>query len=103
MTMSASDLIASSRHLVEHVLELRRLLLRELHVAELALAEERDLARLALVAEHHDVLAGERHVGQALDLDRDRRAGLVHRLAGLVGHRAHAAEHRARRARCRRA
>ena len=82
-------------HLVEHVLELRRLLLGELHVAELALAEQRDLARLALVAQHHHLLAGERHVGQALDLDRDRRTGLCDALAGLVGHRAHAAEHRA--------
>ena len=37
----------------------------------------------------------QRHVGQALDLDRNRRAGLVDRLAVLVGHRAHAAEDRA--------
>ena len=63
-------------HVLEHVLELRRLLLGELHVAELALAEQRDLARLALVAEHHHVLAGVRNVGQALDLDRNRRTGL---------------------------
>jgi hypothetical protein len=58
--------------LVEDVLELGRLLLGELHVAELALAEERDLARLALVGEDQDVVAGARHVLQALDLDRDR-------------------------------
>ena len=68
---------AGFAHLLEHVLELRRLLLRELHVAELALAEQRDLARLALVAERHHVLAGERHVGQALDLDRNRGTRLV--------------------------
>jgi hypothetical protein len=82
--------------LVEDVLELRRLLLGELHVAELALAEERDLARLALVAEHLDVVAGARHVLQALDLDRDRGPGLGDRLAVLVVHRAHAPEHGAR-------
>jgi hypothetical protein len=93
---------AALAHLVEHVLELRGLLLRELDVAELALAEQRDLARLALVAERDHVLAGERHVGQALDLDRDRRPGLLDRLAVLVGHRAHAPNTRPR-ARCRRA
>ena len=69
--------------------------LRELHVAVLALAEGRDLARPALVAEHHELVAGLRHFGQALDLDRDRRAGFVDRLAVLVEHRADAAEARA--------
>ena len=69
--------------------------LRQLDVAVLALAEGRDLARTALVGQHHELVAGLRHFGQALDLDRDRRAGLVDRLAVLVEHRAHAAEARA--------
>ena len=79
----------------EHVLELGGLLLRQLDVAELALAEQRDFARLALIAQHHHVFAGERHVGQALDFHRNGRAGFVDRLAGLVDHRPHAAEYRA--------
>ena len=62
---------AGLAHLVEHVLELRRLLLRELHVAELALAEQRDFARLALVAERDHFFARQRNVRQALDLDRE--------------------------------
>ena len=89
---SGSNLTAPSPMLLEQVLELRGLLLRELHVAELALAEQRDLARLALVAERHHVLARAGHVRQALDLDRDRRAGLGDRAAVLVEHGAHAAE-----------
>src|SRR5256886_4383187 len=79
----------------EHVLELRRLLLGELDVAELALAEQGNFARLALIAQDHDLFAGERNIGQALNLDRNRRAGALHALAGLVGHRAHASENRA--------
>ncbi len=70
----------------------RRLLLRELHIAELALAEERDLASLALVAEHDDLLTGRGYVRQTLDLDWDRRAGLRDRIAHLIEHRADAAE-----------
>jgi hypothetical protein len=66
--------------------------LGQLDVAELALAEQRDFARLALVAQHHALLAGSRHVGQALDLDRNGRTGLFDRLAVLVQHGAHAAE-----------
>ena len=66
------------------------MLLGELDVAELALAEERDLARLALVGEHHHVFAGVWYLRQALDLDGDRRTGGLHRLAVLVEHRAHA-------------
>ena len=49
-------------HVLEQVFQLGGLFLRELHVAELALAEQRDLARLALVAEHHDVLARRGYV-----------------------------------------
>src|SRR6266540_4093611 len=79
----------------EHVLELRRLLLGELDVAELALTEQRDFARLAFVAQDHDLFAGERNIGQALDFDGNRGAGTLHALAGLVGHRAHAPKNRA--------
>ena len=82
---------AALAHLRHHVLELGRLLLGELHVAVLALAEQRDLARLALVGERDHLFARARHVRQALDLDRDRRPGALHRLAVLVQHRAHAA------------
>ena len=80
-------------HLLEHRFQLGRLLFGELHVAELALTEQRDFARLALVRQHHHVFARARHVGQALDLDRDRRAGFGDGLAGFVEHGTHAAEH----------
>ena len=63
----------------------------ERDLAVLALAEGGDLACPALVGQHHELVAGLRHLGQALDLDRDRRAGLVDRLAVFVEHRAHAA------------
>jgi hypothetical protein len=49
LTISASALHLALAHLLEHVLQLGRLLLGQLDVAELALAEQRDLARLALV------------------------------------------------------
>ena len=79
------------RHLLEHVLELGRLLLGQLDVPELALAEQRDLARLALVGEDDRLLAGGRHVGQAEDLDRDRRTSFIDRFTVLVEHRPHPA------------
>src|SRR3989440_10082378 len=79
-------------HLLEQVFQLRGLFLRELHVAELALTEQGDLARLALVAERHDVLACRGHVRQSLDLDGYRRTGLVHRASALIAHGANTAE-----------
>src|SRR6266480_1886883 len=79
-------------HVLEQVFQLGGLFLRELHVAELALTEQRDLARLALVAERHDVLAGRGHVRQPLDLDRNRWTGLVDRASALIEHGANAAE-----------
>ena len=90
-------------HLLEHVFQLGRLLLGQLDVAELALAEQADFARLALVGHHHHFFAGDRHFGQALDLDRNRRAGFVDRLAVFVQHRPHAAKGPSRPARRRRA
>src|SRR6266853_2948955 len=79
-------------HVLEQVLQLGGLFLSELHVAELALTEQRDLARLALVAARHDVLACRRHVRQALDLDRNRWTSLVDRASALIQHGANAAE-----------
>jgi hypothetical protein len=63
-------------HVLEHVLELGGLALVQRDFAVLALAEGGDLARTALVGQHHELVAGLRHFGQALDLHRDRRAGL---------------------------
>jgi hypothetical protein len=76
-------------------LELGGLLLGQLDVAELALTEQRDFARLALVGQRHHLVARTRHVGQAEDLDRDGRTGFVDGLAVLVEHGADAAEGRA--------
>src|SRR3546814_6402474 len=45
---------------VEHGLELGGLLARQLDVAELALAEQRDFARLALVGQGDELVAGGR-------------------------------------------
>ena len=49
-------------------------LLRELDVAELALALQRDFARLALVFDHEEFVAGIGHARQAQHLHRDRRS-----------------------------
>ena len=84
---------AAFAHVAEHVLQVGRALLRELDLAVLAGAEERDFARLFLVGEHDHFLACARHVGQALDLHGNRRAGALHRLAVLVKHCPHAAIH----------
>ena len=51
----------------------------------------RDLARLDRVGHDREGVAGRRHALEAEDLHRDRRAGLLHRLAALVEQRAHAA------------
>ena len=77
-------------HLLEHVLELGRLLLGQLDVTELALAEERDLPRLLLVGKHDGFFAGRRHIRQAEDFDGNRGTGFVDRLAVFVEHGAHA-------------
>ena len=79
------------RHVGEHVLQLGGLLLGQLGVAELAGAVGGDFARPALVGHHHEVVAGLRHFGQALDLDGNRRASRLGRLAVFVQHGAHAA------------
>ena len=93
--ISGSVCASPGAHVVEHVLQLGGLLLGQLDVAVLALAEGGDFARTALVGQHHELVAGLRHFGQALDFDRDRRAGLVDRLAVFVEHGAHAAVARA--------
>ncbi len=79
-------------HLRQHVFELRRALLRELGVAELALTIQRDFARLALAFDHEQLVAGIRRARQAEHHDRHRRTGFGHRLTVLVEHRTHAAE-----------
>ena len=65
--------------------------LGQLDVAELTLTEQTDFTRLALVGHDHDFFTGNRHFGQALDLDRNRWTGFGDRLAVFVQHRADAA------------
>jgi hypothetical protein len=80
-------------HLLEHILQLGRLLLGQLHIAELALTEQGDLARLLLVGQHQEIGTRRRHLGQALDLHRDGGTGFVDHLTVLVQHRTHTAGH----------
>ena len=77
--------------LVKHVLELGRLLFGQLDVAELALPEQRDLTSLALVGQNDDFFTGQRHLGQALNFDRNRRTRFLNWLAVFIEHGAHAA------------
>ncbi len=51
----------------------------------------RDLARLDGIGDHREGVAGSRHALEPQDLYRNRRTGLLHRLAPLVVQRAHAA------------
>ena len=74
-------------HVVEDVVELGCLAPVERDLAVLALAEGRDLARPALIGQHHELVASLRHLGQALDLDRNRRTGFLAGLAVFIGHR----------------
>jgi hypothetical protein len=67
----------AARHLGEHVVQLGRLLAGQLGVAELARTVGGNFACAALVAEHHELVAGLRHLGQTLDLHRDRRARIL--------------------------
>ena len=60
-------------------------------VAPPALPEIGDLARPALVLDHDEIVAGERHAVEAQHLDRRRGTGLLLVLAALVDQRAHAA------------
>ena len=82
-------------HLLEHGLELGSLLTGQLDVAELALTKQRNLARLALVDDAHELFAGRRHFGQTLDFDRNRWPGFGDRFAGLIEHGSHPAIGRA--------
>ena len=77
--------------LVKHILELGRLLFGQLDVAELALPEQRDLASLAFVRKHDDLFTGQRHLGQALNLDWNGRTRFLNRLAVFIEHGAHTA------------
>ena len=83
---------AAGAHLAEDVLELRGLLVRELRLALAAVAELRDVARLAFVGDDLHVVAGHRRSRRG----RARRRGSTgprreSRCAGLVEHRADAA------------
>ena len=78
----------AGRHLAEDVLELRRLLMRELRLALAAVAELRDVASLALVRDDLHVVAGHRRAREAEHDDGRRRTRERDRLAGLVEHRA---------------
>ena len=59
-----------------------------LRLALQPLALLRDLARLDCVGDHREGVAGGGHALEAEDLDRNRRAGFLHRLAPLVEQRA---------------
>ena len=76
-------------HVVKHVLKLGRLLFRQLDIAVLARTEGRDFACATLIGQHHELIAGLWHLGQALNLDRDRWSCFRHRLAVFIQHRAH--------------
>ena len=67
-----------------------------------ALAELGDLARAALVLDHDELVAGERHAVEAQHLDRRRRPGLVDRLAARRRAARARGPIRRRRRRCRR-
>ena len=75
------------RYLVELLVALFLLLV-------LALLDQ--LARHLLVVHRVEDVARARHLGQANDLNRHGRAGLLNLSAVLVGHRAHTADRRAR-------
>ena len=63
----------------------------QLDLAELALTEQRNFTRFLLVSNHRHLFACVRCAVQAKDLDRDRRASFLHRLAVLVEHGTYAA------------
>ena len=79
-------------HVVEEVREVRGVRLRELHVAVLALTEERDFARLAFVGEYDHFVARGGNAREPLNFDRNRGAGRILGLAEFVDHRANATE-----------
>ncbi|MNC88958.1 hypothetical protein D3C83_48390 [compost metagenome] len=83
-------------HLLEHILEFGRLLFGELHVAELPLPEERDLARLPLVTQHEHIGTRGGNVRKTEDLDRNRGPPFLDGAPSFIQHRTHAAKHRAR-------
>ena len=74
-------------HVVEHVFQFRSLLFGQAYIAVFALAEEGDFARFFLVGQYHRIFACVRNVGQAEDLDRNRRACFVNGFAVFVDHR----------------
>ena len=85
------SLFLALAHFFEDALEAGRPSPGEFHVAELALSEQRDLARLAFVGQHCQFLPGIRYFRQPLDLHRDRGTGRGDVAAVLVEHCAHPA------------
>src|SRR5688572_30298783 len=76
----------------ERILRFLPGLASEAHVAELALAVERNFARLALAVDDEQLVAGVRRAREPQHLRRDGRARRVDLLSALVEQRAHAAE-----------
>src|SRR5690606_10591367 len=87
-----AELAGALAHLRHDVFHAVARLGDQARLAALGVALLGDLAREALVGDHDEVVAGIRHAGQAEQLDRDRRAGLLDLAAGLVEQRPHAAE-----------
>src|SRR5690606_37012557 len=84
-------LLLALAHVLEHVLQLGRLLTGQLDLAELALAEQRDFPRLLLVSHHGHLVTRFRGAIQAEDRDGNGRAGFLHQVAVFVKHGTHPA------------
>ena len=96
-------LLPALAHLLEHVFELAACCLASLtRLAELALAEQGDFARLALVAERPHFFARRSEHRTAPGSPPESTARPAPPACRFVEHRAHAAEHRPRPAPCRR-
>src|SRR5690606_36110211 len=84
-------LLLALAHVLEHVLQLGRLLTGQLDLAELALTEQRDFPRLLLVSHHGHLVTRFRGAIQAEDRDGNGRAGFFHQVAVFVKHGTHPA------------
>src|SRR5690606_6095405 len=73
-------------HALEHGFQLRGLLTRQLDITELALAEQGDLARLALIRHDDKFVTRLRDVCQALNFHRNGWPGLADALPLIAGH-----------------
>src|SRR5690606_32731500 len=84
-------LLLALTHVLEHVLQLGRLLTGQLDLAEFALTEQRNFPRLLLVSHHGHLVTRFRGAIQAEDRNRNGRTGFLHQVAILVKHRTHTA------------